>query len=59
MYLICKVGNVGNNANMPLLTAANQKRTALGIQRKLPQMHGTTGFYGQPVKQSAEHSHIA
>jgi hypothetical protein len=44
------VENVGINANL-VLTAANKKGAALGIKRELPQVHGTTGFYRQPVKQ--------
>jgi hypothetical protein len=47
--------NVGIRANI-LLTTPNKKGTALGIERKLSQVHGTPGFYRQPVKQSAVHS---
>jgi hypothetical protein len=57
VYLVSNVENVGTGANV-ILTAANQKRTALGIERELPQVHGTTGHYRQPVKQPAIHSNI-
>jgi hypothetical protein len=36
-----------------LLTAANKERTALGVEWKLSQMHGATGFNRQPVKELA------
>jgi len=48
MHYIRNMDSVKVNAII-LLTAADKKRTALGIEREFPQVHGTSGFDRQPA----------
>jgi hypothetical protein len=50
MYHVCNVASVEVHAII-LLTAADKQRAALGVEREFPQVHGTSGFYRQPVKE--------